>query len=103
MTCPHPQVRLIIWYSVTLSAAGGISKHLHGTSDPARGPGQVRAAPAARARLNDPGTIRPGGPRQARPRMAFLPALRPARPRPPCLPLAAFCLRRRAVLAGGLR
>jgi hypothetical protein len=26
VTCPHPHVQLIIWYSVTVSAAGGISK-----------------------------------------------------------------------------
>jgi len=79
-------------------------ENLHRRSDPPVSAGQAGAAPAARARLDDQGLIRPGSPRQARTRMAFLAALRPARPRPPCLPLAGLLprLRRWAVLARGL-
>jgi hypothetical protein len=80
-------------------------EHLHRRSDPARGDSQVRAAPAAGARLDDPGLIRPGSPRQARTRMAFLPALRPGRAYPPRRLPGGLRLRlsRRAVLARGLR
>ena len=79
-------------------------KDLHGRSDPAQRAGQVRAAPAAKARLNDPGLVRPGNHLQASARMALLPALWPARPRSPA---ARLCPRlrpaRRAVLTRRLR
>jgi len=43
VTCPHPQVRRIIWYSVTVSAAGGISSTC--TLDATRPGAPARSAP----------------------------------------------------------
>ena len=43
MTCPHPQVRRIIWYSVTVSAVGGISSTC--TLDATRPGAPARSAP----------------------------------------------------------
>ena len=48
---------------------------LHAGGDPAGSVGQARPAPPARQRFDDPGLIRLSDPRQARARMAFLPAL----------------------------
>lgn len=43
MTCPHPQVRRIIWYSVTVSAAGGITSTC--TAEATRPAAAARPAP----------------------------------------------------------
>jgi len=43
VTCPHPQVRHIIWYSVTVSAAAGISSTC--TRDATRPGAPARSAP----------------------------------------------------------
>ena len=74
VTCPHPQVRRIIWYSVTVGTAGGISKTC--TLEATRPGAPARSAPHplhASGSITR-GLIRPGDPRQARARMAFLPA-----------------------------
>src|ERR1019366_6002325 len=80
-------------------------KHLRAGGDLSRRAGQADAAARARLRLQYPGLIGDRDPLQARTQVAFLTALAPARPRPPCPLLARLRLRLggRAVLTGGRR
>src|ERR1039457_4197787 len=63
-------------------------KHLHAGGDLSRRAGQADAAARPPPRLQPRGLMGARAPPQPRPRVAFLPALPPARPPPPC-PLLA--------------